>query len=60
MSQIYGTLDETPIAQRALSEDRVVEVGGLDGEVPGALHRLRGLLDDELHPGLRRRALARA
>ena len=28
MSQIHGTLDETPIAQRALSEDRVVEVPG--------------------------------
>ncbi|MFN8160012.1 MAG: GAF domain-containing protein [Solirubrobacterales bacterium] len=34
MAQIYGTLDETPIAQRALAEDRVVEVAGLEGEVP--------------------------
>lgn len=31
---IEGTLDETPIAQRALREDRVVEVQGLDGEIP--------------------------
>jgi signal transduction histidine kinase len=28
LSQLYGTLDETPIAQVALSEDRVVEVSG--------------------------------
>jgi signal transduction histidine kinase len=35
LSQIYGNLEETPIAQRALSEDRVVEVSdGLEGEVP--------------------------
>ncbi len=34
MSQVYGTLDETPIAQRALAEDRVVEVPSLAGEVP--------------------------
>lgn len=32
---IEGTLDETPIAQRALDEDRVIEVsGGLAGHVP--------------------------
>jgi signal transduction histidine kinase len=32
---IEGTLDETPIARRALEEDRVVEVsGGLSGHVP--------------------------
>jgi signal transduction histidine kinase len=32
---IEGTLDETPIARRALEEDRVVAVcGGLDGHVP--------------------------
>ncbi|MGE5407143.1 MAG: sensor histidine kinase [Syntrophothermus sp.] len=32
---IEGTLDETPIARRALAEDRVVEVGGsLVGEIP--------------------------
>jgi signal transduction histidine kinase len=34
LSQIYGTLDETPIAQVALSEDRVVEVADLEGQVP--------------------------
>ncbi len=35
MKRIEGTLDETPIARRALVEDRVVEVtGGLDGHVP--------------------------
>ncbi len=33
---VEGTLDETPIAQRALEEDRVVEIsGGLAGHVPG-------------------------
>lgn len=33
--RIEGTLDETPIAQRALREDRVIEVsGGLRGHVP--------------------------
>lgn len=33
--RIEGTLDETPIAQRALEEDRVVEVAGdLRGHVP--------------------------
>jgi signal transduction histidine kinase len=32
---IEGTLDETPIAQRSLQEDRVIEVsGGLEGEIP--------------------------
>ena len=31
----YGTLEETPIAQRALAEDRVVEAtGGLERELP--------------------------
>jgi signal transduction histidine kinase len=35
LSQLYGNLEETPIAQRALSEDRVVEVSdGLEGQVP--------------------------
>ena len=33
--RIEGTLDETPIARRALEEDRVIEVsGGLAGHVP--------------------------
>jgi signal transduction histidine kinase len=35
MKLIEGTLDETPIARRALVEDRVVDVsGGLQGHVP--------------------------
>ena len=35
LRDIYGTLEETPIAQVALSEDRVVEVtGGLERWVP--------------------------
>jgi signal transduction histidine kinase len=35
VKRIEGTLDETPIARRALEEDRVVEVrGGLSGHVP--------------------------
>jgi signal transduction histidine kinase len=35
VKRIEGTLDETPIARRALEEDRVVEVtGGLAGHVP--------------------------
>ncbi len=35
VQQIGGTLEETPIARRALEEDRVVEVsGGIAGQVP--------------------------
>jgi hypothetical protein len=35
VKQIEGTLDETPMAARALQEDRVIEVsGGLQGHVP--------------------------
>ncbi len=35
VQQIYGTLDETPIARRALSEDRVMETAeDLDTELP--------------------------
>jgi len=35
MEQIYGNLEETPIAQRALGENRVVEVSeGLERELP--------------------------
>lgn len=35
VDQIYGTLEETPVAQRALSEDRVVELSsGSEGELP--------------------------
>jgi GAF domain-containing protein len=41
LRDIYGTLEETPIAQVALSEDRVVEVtGDLDRWVPERYARL--------------------
>jgi nitrate/nitrite-specific signal transduction histidine kinase len=44
LSQIYGNLEETPIAQRALSEDRVVEISdGLEGEVPERYARFAGV-----------------
>ncbi len=35
LDQIYGTLEETPVAQRALAEDRVIELSGdLRGQLP--------------------------
>ena len=41
---VYGTLEETPIAQVALSEDRVVEVtGDLGNWVPGRYARFGGV-----------------
>jgi nitrate/nitrite-specific signal transduction histidine kinase len=43
-SEVYGTLEETPIAQVALSEDRVVEVTGeLERWVPARYARLGGV-----------------
>src|SRR5918997_6634578 len=43
LEDIYGTLEETPIAQRALSEDRVVEVTGeLERWVPERYARIGG------------------
>jgi signal transduction histidine kinase len=43
-SELYGTLEETPIAQVALSEDRVVEVtGDLGRWVPERYARLGGV-----------------
>jgi len=43
-AEVYGTLEETPIAQVALSEDRVVEVtGDLERWVPGRYARLGGV-----------------
>jgi signal transduction histidine kinase len=43
LSGVYGTLEETPIAQLALSEDRVVEVTGeLERWVPERYARLGG------------------
>jgi signal transduction histidine kinase len=44
LSEVYGTLEETPIAQVALSEDRVVEVTGDIGRwVPERYARLGGV-----------------
>jgi signal transduction histidine kinase len=44
VAQIEGTLDETPMAQRALSEDRVVEVSDdLAGQVPARYARFAGI-----------------
>lgn len=44
LKQIYGTLEETPIAQRALGEDRVVEVSeNLEREVPERYGRFAGI-----------------
>ncbi|MFN2617483.1 MAG: GAF domain-containing sensor histidine kinase [Thermoleophilaceae bacterium] len=44
LAQVYGTLEETPIAQRALVEDRVVEVSeGLEREVPARYARFAGV-----------------
>jgi signal transduction histidine kinase len=44
LDQIYGTLEETPVAQRALGEDRVVELAdGLEGEVPDRYAHLGGV-----------------
>src|SRR4051794_20034055 len=38
----YGTLEETPIAQRALSGDRVVETTDLENDVPSRYSNLPG------------------
>jgi signal transduction histidine kinase len=44
LRDIYGTLEETPIAQVALSEDRVVEIsGGLGSWVPERYSDLPGI-----------------
>jgi signal transduction histidine kinase len=40
----YGTLEETPIAQRALSEDRVVETTDLEHDVPARYSTLPGIV----------------
>jgi signal transduction histidine kinase len=40
----YGTLEETPIAQRALSEDRVVETTDLEHDVPSRYSNLPGVV----------------
>lgn len=44
LEDVYGTLDETPIAQRALAEDRVVEASDeLEREIPGRYASFGGL-----------------
>lgn len=44
LEQIYGTLEETPIAQRALAEDRVIEVSDeLEKHVPPRYARFAGV-----------------
>jgi signal transduction histidine kinase len=44
LTELYGTLEETPIAQLALSEDRVVEVTGeLERWVPERYARIGGV-----------------
>ena len=41
---LYGTLDETPLAQRALAEDRVVEVSGnLERHIPERYAHIEGV-----------------
>ncbi|MDQ3720508.1 MAG: hypothetical protein M3350_06990 [Actinomycetota bacterium] len=37
LDEMYGTLEETAVARRALAEDRVIELSGdLQGDLPGA------------------------
>lgn len=44
LADVHGTLEETPVAQRALSEDRVVSVSGeLSGQIPERYARLPGV-----------------
>jgi signal transduction histidine kinase len=40
---IHGTLEETPIAQKALAEDRVVQASDLSGAVPERYAHLPGI-----------------
>src|SRR3954452_24906551 len=40
----YGTLEETPIAQRALAEDRVVETTDLENDVPARYSNMPGVV----------------
>jgi hypothetical protein len=40
----YGTLEETPIAQRGLAEDRVVETMDLDRDVPARYSNVPGVI----------------
>ncbi len=43
LEQIYGTLEETPIAQRALAEDRVVVASDPELGVPGRYQHFAGV-----------------
>jgi nitrate/nitrite-specific signal transduction histidine kinase len=44
LADVYGTLEETPVAQRALGDDRVVEVSErLEREVPPRYARFAGV-----------------
>lgn len=44
LADVYGTLEETPIAQRALADDRVVEASAdLEREVPARYARFAGI-----------------
>ena len=44
LSQVYGTLEETPVARRALAEDRVTEVSNdLEREIPARYARFAGV-----------------
>ena len=44
LASVYGTLEETPVAQRALSEDRVVEVSErLETQIPARYARFAGV-----------------
>jgi signal transduction histidine kinase len=44
LAKVHGTLEETPIAQRALAEDRVVSVSeGLERQIPARYARFAGV-----------------
>ena len=43
IGQVEGTLDETPVARRALAEDQIVIAEGLEGEVPARYTRFAGI-----------------
>ena len=59
LDQVHGTLEETPVAQTALAEDRVVVVSDdLAMQIPARYAELGGLHHADLHPGVGRRALA--
>ena len=60
LKDVYGTLDETPIAQRALAEDRVVEASEeLEREIPGRYASLGELTTLTCTPVSAGRPLAR-